>query len=77
MVCVTCATTFPCSYAVEVVMKEEDLDAQIQSQFVMQQLCLMLAVFDLSDEMGRLGILHTVGFLCLRCLHEISTRVGP
>ena len=34
-------------------MKEQPLEREIQCHFVLQQLCSMLAVFDLSDEVGR------------------------
>ncbi len=47
-------TVTDCSYVEEVLVSEEELDKKLQGQFVTQQLCSMLAVFDLSDEVGRL-----------------------
>ena len=40
-------------YVEEGLVNEQELDKRLQGQFVTQQLCSMLAVFDLSDEVGR------------------------
>ena len=42
-----------CRYVREVLVLEEELDKKLQGQFITQQLCSMLAVFDLSDEVGK------------------------
>ena len=44
-----------CRYVNEVmlIVKEDNVEARLQSQFVAQQLFAILAVMDLSDEVGR------------------------
>ena len=49
----SCPAPFNCSYVEEVLLLQEDLEGKLQSQFVTQQLCSMLAAHDLSDEVGR------------------------
>ena len=40
-------------YVIEVLLKQEEMNSRLQSQFVVQQLFSMFEALDFADEVGR------------------------